>query len=168
MKLRFALFVTLMVCLACDVSAQTFEVPQNYAFRQKSDYAQYNADVLKAIDWMVQTPSSDQSAKRQQVATFLLAWMAGTPDVSMQISDAVTNLADKNPDMLLINMGGYTKYVLENPADKDKFKAAKAAIKMVLAKYQNDKTSVKDKELDKLVKLNKQGTLDNWIAKSFG
>jgi hypothetical protein len=55
MKLRLILCVTILLIVSSIVKAQTFEVPQNYVLKDKSDYPKYSDEVLKAIDWVQQT-----------------------------------------------------------------------------------------------------------------
>jgi hypothetical protein len=93
--------------------------------------------------------------------------MSGTPLFDIDINEPITKLGDKNPEMLIIYMAGYTKYALENPAETNKQKIRIAAVKAVLAKYQSDKSCKKDKGLDNLIKMDQQGTLDAWVAHAF-
>lgn len=63
-------------------------------------------------------------------------------------------------------MGGWTKFVLENPKyQKDLVKGNLAGLKSVINVYENNKDNAmkKDKSVEKLVKLNKKGELENWV-----
>jgi len=164
---RLLLLIALFLSVCLCTYAQDFEVPQNYILKEKGDYAKYQADVLKAIDWLQKTSWAGQAEKRKQVNGFLIEWMTGSPTVSIEIGSGVTKLADKNNNLLIVYMAGYTKYVLENASDSDKNRPKIAGVKAVLEKYKSDSSLKKDKALDKLVQLEKDGKLEDWVLASF-
>jgi len=88
----------------------------------------------------------------------------GSPKVSVELNGFVTDLTDKNSDLLLIYLGGGTRFFLQNPAQSgDKFEIAKAALATVLNVYEKGKGVKKDKDLDHLLDLRKKGELDTWL-----
>jgi hypothetical protein len=105
------LFVTILV-------AQEFEVPENYKLETKEDYIKYESDVLKCIDSLENTPLDDKSEKTKNANIFLLKWMTGTPIVTIEMNSYVLDLCKKNKSFVLIFMGRWNKYALENPRMK--------------------------------------------------
>lgn len=59
-------------------------------------------------------------------------------------------------------MGGWTKYSLQNNYSTDKIQGSLAGLKSAIKVYKNLSLK-KDKEMEKLVKINDKGELENWV-----
>lgn len=59
-------------------------------------------------------------------------------------------------------MGGWTKYSLENNYSKDNVQGSLAGLKSVIKVYKNLSLK-KDKEVEKLIELDNNGELENWV-----
>ena len=89
--MKKSLSFLMVLFLALNIAAQEFEVPKNYVLKNKADYPKYETDVLKAIDWLLQTPINSQPEKRIEVNRFLIMWLTGSPDVSIEIKSEIVN-----------------------------------------------------------------------------
>ena len=144
--------------------AQTFVVPENYKLKTPEDYDKYQPDVLACIDWLEATPSDQATEKRQEATAFFITWLTGSPKVSVSVFGFVADLADKNPDLMIIFLGGGTRFILENQdAASDNFKVSMAGLNSVLDVYEKRKGVKKDKYVANLVELRKKGELDAWL-----
>ncbi|HZX57597.1 MAG TPA: hypothetical protein VFE54_02685 [Mucilaginibacter sp.] len=164
------LFFASILCLLATTfiaSAQTSPVPEHYVFSAKEDYAKYNDNIIKTIDWLQQSPWSQPLDNRKPANAFLMAWLTGTPDVSISIGSSLTKLVDKNPEMLIIFMGGYTKYALQHKNDFNKDLANAAGLRAMIDKYTNDPARKKDSAMEKLIKIDKDGKLDEWAKTDY-
>jgi len=156
----------LTVLFAGTGMAQTFVVPQNYKLKTPEDYDKYQPDVIACVDWLEATPSDQATEKRQEAIAFFITWLTGSPTVSVSVYGFVTDLADKNSDLMIIFLGGGTRFVLENPdASTDNFKISLAGLNSVLDVYEKGKGIKKDKYLTNLVELRKKGELETWLKK---
>lgn len=88
------------------VIGQELKIPENYTLEKKEDYAQHEKDIINCINWLVNTPINNQVNKRKEASTFLMNWLAGSPNVTIEISSLIINFTEKNPD-LLINIYGW-------------------------------------------------------------
>lgn len=156
-----------IVAFAFTTKAQTFHVPENYILKEKGDYAKYEDDVIKGIDWLQDTPWALEEQKRMETNAFLMKWMEGSPAVSVEINGGAIKITEKNPQLLMTFMGGYTKYTLQNKSAFDKNKANLAALKAVVDKYTLETDHKNNSLLNKLVKIDKEGKLGDWIASDF-
>ncbi|MEO6977859.1 MAG: hypothetical protein ABI113_05745 [Mucilaginibacter sp.] len=145
-------------------TAQTFPVPENYTLKVKEDYPKYEADVIKTVDWLQNAPSSEDKDKLMAANRFLVAWISGSPDITISITHALADISDKNPSLLMIYMGGYTKYVLQHKDDKNTLNAKVAGLRQVVAKYNLDTDHVKNSTVEKLAALDQKGKLVDWAA----
>src|ERR1700742_2224309 len=101
MKLPVIIFVMFLAFLSLDSKAQSYPVPENYTLKVKEDYAKYESDIIKTIDWLQQTPWSEQP-ERKKANAFVLAWLTGSPDVNLTInSDILMQYCNKNGELLM-------------------------------------------------------------------
>ncbi len=156
----FLLFFALLT--AGRLFGQTFEVPAHYAFGTKSDYAKYEPEVIRAVNWLEATPLNQEAAKRKEVNAFLFKYIEGSPTVTIELRQFVLELNKKNPDLLMAFMGGWAKHKLENPAQTDPLKLNTAGVQTVLKVYQLGGAR-KDKGLEKLLQLAGAGELEAWV-----
>jgi hypothetical protein len=165
-KLLFASILSFLA-ISFTASAQTYEVPKDYVLKVKEDYPKYNDDVVKTVDWLQQTSWAEQTDKRKEASAFLIAWITGSPDVSVEIGSALLKLADKNKELLITFMGGYTKYAILHKSDFDKNQANVFALRAMIEKYNNEPTRKKDSAMEKLIKMDKDGKLEEWVKTDF-
>jgi hypothetical protein len=162
--MRKILITLLLTTCSAVLFAQDFEVPENYKLEKAGDYAQYEQDIIKCVDWLIKTPITEQKTKRKAANAFLLKWISGSPDVSVTVDPKIVTF--KDGDMLLIFMGGWAKYAIETRNFKDNVGGNVAGIEAVIAFYTNNKETLgKDKNVEKYVKMKEQGKLKAYIEK---
>ncbi|MFC0515060.1 hypothetical protein ACFFGT_12655 [Mucilaginibacter angelicae] len=159
--------ITIIVAFCFTAKAQTFHVPENYTLKEKEDYGKYEDDVIKAVDWLQDTPWALEDQKRMETNAFLMKWMQGSPTVSIEINTSVAKMTEKNPQLLMTFMGGYTKYALQNKSAFNKTKANQAGVKAVIDKYVVETDHKNNSLLNKLTKIEKDGKLADWMASDF-
>ncbi|HHC79245.1 MAG TPA: hypothetical protein ENK46_05135 [Flavobacteriia bacterium] len=167
---KFTLAILFLLFISQTLFSQEFTIPKNVTLKSDSDYKKYENDVLQGINWLENTPINQQVAKRKKVSAFLLQWMTGTPSFSIKMQSFQMELTEKNPDLLISFLGGWAKYALENPADKDNELAANiAGFESLIKVYTSNKENgiKKDKKVEKLAKLDKTG-LEKWVRKKLG
>ncbi|MEO3403738.1 hypothetical protein AAFN85_07530 [Mucilaginibacter sp. CAU 1740] len=166
MKKIFTLVIAI-IAFAFTAKAQTFHVPENYVLKEKGDYAKYEEDVIKGVDWLQDTPWALEEQKRMETNAFLMKWIQGSPSVSIEVNSAVAKMTEKNPQLLMTFMGGYTKYALQNKTAFDKNKANLAGVKATVDKYALETDHKNNSLLNKLAKIDKEGKLADWITSDF-
>lgn len=155
--------VALCLFFSQSIWAQKFSVPAipegNIG---KSEYAKYEKDFIRCMDWLENhSPSAKQ---RKDVNAFVLWWLSGTPDLKIELNADAANF--ENGDLLLLYMGGWGKYSINN-SDTDKIAGSLAGFETVISYYQKYKDSlVKDKLAEKLAKMKEKGTLRQFAEKS--
>jgi len=156
-------FILSLLFFVITLSAQEFEVPKDYSFEKTEDYNNQRNNVIKAIDWLENTPINKETEKRKEVSTFLMQWLTGTPDVSISLNAEVITFMDCT-DCLMVFMGSWAKYALENKDYKNELKGSIAGIESVIKLYKNNKNAIgKYKAIEKYMKLQEKGKLENDI-----
>lgn len=162
------LLLTLVaVALTAELFAQDFTVPQNARLEKVEDYATYEQHVISCVDWLMKTPVNEQTEKRKEAHAFLLKWLTGSPNVHLEIKQEIVTFMGSSPDLLMIFMGGWTKYALESKDFDNKVAGNLAGIESVIEFYQNNKAFLsKDKNVKKYIKMKDKGTLEEYIAQN--
>ena len=165
MRITPILLTAICLFFASTTFSQEFEIP-NYTLEAKDDYAKFEKDVITAANWLVAVPLNEQTSKRQQVSAFVLKWVNGSPTVNVEINPTIMDFEQKNAGMLIIYMAQSAKYVLENNYSKDMRAKHKAALAAMMSVYKSGKGIKKDKKMDKLIKADEEGKLDEWMDKN--
>lgn len=118
--------------------------------------------VIATIDWLEKTPFVKEEAKRKEQMKLLMAWVTNSPSVTVELNADILTFTKKYPELLITFFGGWVKYCLQNKYSTDALKGNYAGIKSVTAVYQNLALK-KDKEIEKLISLEKKGELEDWI-----
>lgn len=152
-KLTCTLLFCALFCTGTLSFAQSFEVPQNVQLETATDYAKYEQDVVRATDWLVGTNLDMERARRKEVGTFLVKWITGSPDITVELNNGIGDLYGQNTDLLLIYMAAYSKYCIQHK-NAAKFDAVKAAVLTMAEVYTKGIRIEKTAEMEKFIKLN--------------
>lgn len=163
-QLFFLSLMISLISLTGSLKAQEFDVPTFYEFNTVEDYAFWEKDVVLAINWLEKIPLNEEPEKRMQTNIFLFHWMSGSPSVSIQLQPFIMDLCKNNPDLLLVFMGGWTKYKLKNINDEDLVKLNFEGLVALLNVYQLG-GATKDREIEELIVILEKGELLDWIQK---
>ena len=169
MKLLKNALVVLLLMATGIAYSQTYSVPKNVKLKKDADYAKYEADIIECVEWLESSPADENGKTRAEAALFLIQWIEGAPNVTITLSKDIADFNDKNTDLMVIFMGGWTKYALQNPDDKSEVSGAVAGLKSVAAFYKaNIKSLKKDKFVEGVQKRIDEGTLEEWVKKQMG
>lgn len=146
--------------------AQEFEIPAGYSFKQKGDYEKYQSEVLKAIQWLQDTPLKANPEKIKDVNAFVLQWLTGTSAVSIEIKQEIVTFMKPNADLLMIFMGGWSRHALET-GEKDKVAGTLKGLEAVMDFYTKNRSDLKrDKNVEKYIDMKNSGKLEEYVRKN--
>jgi hypothetical protein len=166
MKIR--LLVMAYLFLSLGVRGQTDSLLHNPLPTTKEEFTASEPRVINTINYLETTPMDKQGDAWRAQAALLMAWLTNSPEVTIDVDSKTVTFGKKNPELLMIFMGGWTRYVLQNGYSRDKVQANVAGIKSAIKVYKLGNGLKKDKEIDKLVKLDDGGGLEAWVAGQLG
>ena len=67
---------------------------------------------------------------------------------------------------MIVYMGGFARYVLENKYSTDSLQANVAGVKSVIACYNLGGDLKKNKDLAKVIDVDKEGKLEDWVREA--
>jgi hypothetical protein len=158
----------LSIMAACfSLSAQEepdFEVPTDPVLVKTEDYAPYEKDIITAAKWLEAVPIDKQLPKRKDASAFVVKWILGSPTVTVTLYSTVSDFDKKNKGFLVLYMAAAARYVLENNYSKDEKETTRQGLKALIRVYKKEGSGVsKDKKMEKLVKADDEGKLDEWM-----
>lgn len=160
------IFIALLSFTAMVTYGQDFQVPKDYKLKEKEDYKPYEPQILQAIDWALNTPLDKEVEKRQEAYGFIMAWISGAPNVTVNVYYDIVNISSNNTDLLLPFIMGWIKYSLENNYSADDLKGTKAGIEALVKFYEDNKKLLKkDKAVEKYKKLIEDNKLEEELKK---
>jgi hypothetical protein len=143
--------------------AQQFSVPPGYEFRSQADYTRYEPDIQRCIDFLEEAPMNDSADVRQEANTFFLRWLSGTSRVSIRLQTYVMKLTGENKDLLMVYLGGWTKFALQHADTASEIECHLAAVRSVLKAYQHCAGVKHDNALEEILALEREGKLQGWV-----
>jgi hypothetical protein len=162
MKMKKILLSAILLLSVSVVIAQNSPVPAGYKLEKNDDYKKYEKDILKTIDYLENTPINTQKENRLKAKDFLMEWITGSPDVTIVLSSNIVIFADRNAELLVAFMGGYARYSIQHPEDKESLKGNVAGLKSVIKVYKMGNGIKDDDKVNKLVKTDAKGELEKW------
>jgi hypothetical protein len=165
MKIIYSLSILLLVASSSFAQNLTYEPPKNYTLIKREDYAVYNMEIIEASKWLEETPIQKEAKKRKEVNKFVIKWLAGSPEVTINITDELRKIIYKNDNYMAIYFATYSKDVIANK-ESTAFSAAKAACTSLIKAYLN--SDVKSfPAMEKLVEAYQSNKLDSYIMENF-
>lgn len=130
----------------------------------KDEFIASEKKVISSINWLEDTPLDQEAEKRKAQYALFIAWLTNSPTVTVEVDSKILTFTKKNSDLLIIFMGGWTKYCLENNYSTDNVKCNVAGLKSAIKVYKKDIGIKKDKAMDKIIELDDKGELEKWVT----
>lgn len=118
-------------------------------------------NVLATIDWLESTALGKEKDERSMQQALLILWLTNSPTVTVELTDAFGGLSDKDPELLVVFMGGYTRYVIANNYANDALECNYAGVKSCVNLYKLGGCK-KNKLLEELSKKD-DAALKTWV-----
>jgi hypothetical protein len=160
---RKFLLLSAFLIFTFNLFAQKAELLESLPGDTKEEFIKSEPRVLATINWLENTPLNQEEGKRKQQYALLTAWIVNSPTVTIEVNSNVLTFTKKNSELLIIFMGGWTKYVLENSYSKDDYQGNLAGVRSAVKVYKMGNGLKKDKAMDKLIAMEENGELEKWI-----
>ncbi len=161
MKKSIFLFCFLLLGIYAQSQA-TFEVPQNVELQSAEDFAKYAPAIVEAAKWLEQTDLDKETEKRQQANEFVIQWISGNQDMSVDVTGQLGRLYDGNEQLLPVYLANYARNFLENKS-ATKLTAKAAGLSAMMNVYGKGIAIKKNKEMDKAIKIAGSGSIDAYV-----
>ncbi len=164
MKTIKHIFTAFLFLTGCQISfAQNAELLESVP-ATKEEFISTEKRVIATVNWLENTPLDLDADKRQKQNALLIGWLTNSPTVTLEINASVLTFTKKNTQMIVLFMGGWAKYSLENNYSTDAVKCNMAGIRSAMNVYKKGVAIKKDKEMEKLIALDEKGELEKWVV----
>jgi hypothetical protein len=163
--MRIFLFTPLFMILIfgkTNLNAQDYTPPENVKLEKPEDYAKYEPEVIKCIQYLEKAPLNNLN-KRKDANIFFMKWITGSPNVNIDILPYLMDLVNENKDFIITFMGGWTKYALDSSDFKNKVNGHLAGLQAIIRVYKENEGAKSDDAVDELVAIEKEGKLEKWL-----
>jgi len=160
--IRKSLFIILLSLASFSTQSSFAQDLLDAVPKTEEEFVASEKKVLATIDWLETTPFDTEKDKRKKQNALLIAWLTNSPTVTLEINAGVLTFTEKNSELMITFMGGWTRYCLQNNYSKDAVQGSLAGIRSAIKVYKNQSLK-KDKELEKLIDLDKKGELESWV-----
>ena len=146
---------------------EEIEKEKDFTLNSEADFLRYEEDVVNGFLYLVKSPVTEKPDQRKALSKFLVEWVLGSPTVSIEASEKVAPYLYKDPTYLIHFLGGAAIYQIKTRDLTDKYKSYIAGTEFVIFFYNNNKKTLgKNKEIEKLIKLQKKDQLTAFIKKN--
>lgn len=171
MKLLSSTFLGFLMLLSVaaasqDPSVKDFDVPKKVPKSEK-EFKKSEPDFMKAVLWLETTPIDTTTNQRVKMNAWVLMWISDCPYITVSIKAGLANIFQKNSHLMLVWIGGYAKYCIENNS-KDDLKANTAGIRSAINCYKLGGQVIPDDAMQKVIDADKEGKLEDWVKEAMG
>lgn len=165
--MRTLLLFLLTICICNKVNAQQvpdYSLATNGTDEQKK--ARANEAALQAATYLLAMPPDTNNADVRQAASYLVMWMAATPDYSFELDEAGSKLYGRNTALLSVLLAAMVEYEMKHHADKDDMqKVLLNAARRLIAYAEIPENNVKMPDaLKKAAIADRKGELEQYLA----
>ena len=162
--ISFTLLFFFAAFSSLKLAAQDFSIPALPA--TKEEFIKSEPDFINAVNWLEKTVITSDVKNRTLVNAYVTAWVINSPTVTIEMRSSILKGFDKNAQLLPVFLGGYSRHCLQNNYSKDELKCTTAAMKAVINCYNLGGDLKKDKALLKIIDLDKEGKLEDWVKEA--
>ncbi len=134
-------------------------VPDSSKWMVAKDYGQSRDSVEKLISWLCRTPFGANVRERSEANACVLIWLAGTPELRMEIDTRMIPFVEVNEELLYSFIHGWANYALSHPREKDRIKLYEKGFGTVAALASQSESLSHEKSLKSLLRAYRRGHL---------
>ena len=139
------------------------DLPEKYGWRVAEDYSKDRELVKKTLRWLCITPLSEDIRDRALANAFVLEWLAGTPEITMNVRTKVLDFPSEHPELILTFMHGMAYYAMSHPKENNEVKMYEAGIKTVVELAGQSKDLSKLTRIKEFERMMKKGKLTSYL-----
>lgn len=136
-------------------------LPEAQVFEVASDYRSSDAKASDALVWLRTHTLDECNAERERLNAFVLVWLSGHPDITIDLNPAVMPFLDTYPELLFPMLHGMASYQLGKPqASVDAAAAHASGLEVIVDVAGRVDAYKKDGDIRALRKLRRRGKLE--------
>lgn len=180
MKMKKLFLVAIGLLFAGTAWAQDSIIPLDYANTNTEQYYKFEQNFIDCTNWFIYTPLTqpDSEITRQAIMRFLGTWIEASPTVYIELNEDVMCFCGESPELTMAYLMGYTSTLLDikkaagtlntpteiGSSSEEKLAGSVGGIVMAGKFYEINKENLgRNRNMEKFMKMHKEGTLTNHI-----
>ncbi len=159
------LFVLLVVELFSQPGRPV--LPETYSRNTTEDFRKDQELVEKCLVWLCKTPINEDVAFRSEVNYFVMEWLAGSPQITIDVKTKYAPFVNDYPELMFSLIHGMALYALRHKAPYDEEKIHLKGLETVCDMIETSETLYEQKELRRALKAKKRNKLKAYIEKEY-
>ncbi|MCB0761377.1 MAG: hypothetical protein KDC12_07650 [Flavobacteriales bacterium] len=167
---KATLLILGLVCLlglASPAQDKAPQVPDALVLNVAEDYAQYQGLVVKCLSWLVSTPSDVQIPEREELNAFVILWLSGAPDITVDVTTDCMPFLKDHEDLFFTFLHGMALFQIKHPAENDPARLHEAGLEAVVFQVKETKCK-RTPELKEILKAERKGRLYEYAVECSG
>jgi hypothetical protein len=153
-----------VVLLCGELNAQPCpDLPDYSWWKKASDYAVSRDSVEKVLTWLCRTPFAVFPIERSEANACVLFWIAGAPDLIVDIDTDVMPFVKENEELLYPVIHGMALYQLKHPKEKDPVKLHMEGLKTLAALVDQSESLRKERYLREVMRAYHRDKLKEYV-----
>jgi hypothetical protein len=142
------------------------EIPEKYTWENAVDYQKDSTLVSECLIWLCQAPLYSNLECRSRVNVFVMEWLAGTPNLIIDVDSKVVPFTEENPELLYSFIHGMALYKMKNRNCEDQREMRIQGLKAVCKLIEREEDMKKSKSVKQLMRMSKNDKkLNNYYQK---
>ncbi|HLP19965.1 MAG TPA: hypothetical protein VK174_06670 [Chitinophagales bacterium] len=156
------ILILLFMAVASSASSQKYFYLEEIKLRKKDDFKANEGNVIKATDYLLNTPIDEGNHDRKACMRFIIRYAEKISNITITIDGAISKLSDGNGDLLIVYMGVWLKTSFVKP-DAD-WNYQQKEILTAIYKYVKSGNNVKSNSaIKKLIEAGDENKIDQFI-----
>ncbi len=159
----------LMVAFPATVEAQCNapHVPEELVLTEAAHYSEHKALVKKCLSWLVKTPKDECVETRDELNAFVILWLSGAPDLTVDVSTDCMLFIEENEDLFFTFLHGVALYQINHEKENDPVVLHAQGLKAVAHQAREAKCA-KSAEIKKILKADRKDKLEEYARICLG
>jgi hypothetical protein len=139
------------------------DIPIEEVRKCRDDYKRDETEVKSLLKWLCKTPYGIDVAKRADANYYILQWLSGNPEMTLNVHSEVLPPGSDTTDLLFSLIHGMLLYKMEHPKEIVNEKLHVEGLKVVVFLAEQSETYGEKKELRPLFKASRKKQLNDYV-----
>lgn len=144
------------------------EIPVEYNWSTQEEYRASKDDIEKCLKWLCTTPYGLEVVKRSEINAYVMTWLAGSPDITVNLDVKFFPFLQENQELLFTMIHGMAYYQLNHPNEKSQEKIYLKGLETICDLANQSEELKKAKYLKALLKADKKKELKPYLDELLG
>jgi hypothetical protein len=162
-KIFFFLLVLWISHSAIGQDGRKPEISDTIKWETAADYDRDRELIIKCLKWLCTAPMGQDVIYRSEANAFVLRWLSGSPDVLVEIDEAVFDFTEGNDEILFSVIHAMALTTMTKKKEMDKEKLAVETMRIVCELVDSSEKYSADKKMKAVLKAYRKDKLEEYV-----